>query len=140
MLTLSLMKLLRIGAVSLSVCLLAPLANGAEIVMASGTLQKCLGITPGSDRMARGPATQKRPSGPVPAAQPSTTTTSSSCGYNRLSPAQSSYPNLSFSAPLVSIPAVFLVESETGRKPPGAPYMSYGRRTFRPSLEGLECA
>jgi hypothetical protein len=33
-------------------------AAGVPVVMASGALQKCLGITPGGDRMTRSPATQ----------------------------------------------------------------------------------
>jgi hypothetical protein len=33
--------------------------DGVPIVMASGLLQKCLGIVPGSGRMSRGPATQQ---------------------------------------------------------------------------------
>jgi hypothetical protein len=48
----------RFAVGSFSLWLLAPGASCAEIVMASGALQKCLGITPGSDRMAKGPATQ----------------------------------------------------------------------------------
>lgn len=39
-------------------CLLLPPAYSADIVMASGPLQKCLGITPGADKMERSPANQ----------------------------------------------------------------------------------
>ena len=35
-----------------------PAPGGVEPVMASGLLQKCLGITPGADRMMKGPGTQ----------------------------------------------------------------------------------
>jgi opacity protein-like surface antigen len=33
-------------------------AHAAAVVMASGALQKCLGITPGADKMTRGAATE----------------------------------------------------------------------------------
>ena len=43
---------------ALSLVFLVPPVNGADVVLAPGTLQKCLGITRGADRMMRGPATQ----------------------------------------------------------------------------------
>ena len=43
---------------ALSLIIAGPAAYSADVVMASGALQKCLGITPGTDRMAQGPATQ----------------------------------------------------------------------------------
>jgi TPR repeat protein len=42
-----------------SLFFLSPRLFGADVVMASGILQKCLGITQGSVRMERGPATQQ---------------------------------------------------------------------------------
>ena len=43
---------------ALLLCVLLPHLYSADIVMASGALQKCLGITPGADKMERGPSTQ----------------------------------------------------------------------------------
>lgn len=43
---------------ALSLCFLLPHLYSADIVMASGALQKCLGIVPGTGKMERGPAAQ----------------------------------------------------------------------------------